>query len=98
MTKKPKQSADGFNVYETVLTSSLPDVEKSVERIHHEGFQTFAAGTLTTARVLSTGIYFVLADSQLHQHLRQELWDRIPNADDIPDLTVLESLSLLVRG
>jgi hypothetical protein len=91
--------SDMSNVFSTILSSdSLPPSEKAAGRIAQEGVVLVAAGSETTARTMTTAIYFVLKDTHgLQARLEEELQRAIPDPSSRPTLAQLQSLSWLVR-
>ena len=55
------------------------------------------AGTDTTANTLVMGAWFVLNDPAVLRKLKAELWEVIPEKEDV-DLATLEGLPYLVRS
>ena len=92
-----KERQETFNIYDTLLHSSLPADEKQPHRLHHEAFQTLGAGTLTTAKVATMATYFVLADDRLQRDLQDELHRTFGDRSSDMSVAELEKCSLLVR-
>ncbi|KAL8735549.1 MAG: hypothetical protein Q9166_000717 [cf. Caloplaca sp. 2 TL-2023] len=53
-------------------SSSLPDIEKSAARLHSEGTMLVLAGTESTAKLLSTTYYHLLAHPSMLSRVRAE--------------------------
>ena len=86
------------SIFESILRNeSLPDSEKSRDRIAQEGFEAMSGGGETTSRVLAAALFFVLAgeNSELSR-LRAELATVFKNPSSRPSWSVLEKLPYLV--
>ncbi|KAL4954540.1 cytochrome P450 [Aspergillus filifer] len=68
-------------IFHEILDSKLPPAEKVLERLADEAAVTLAAGTLTTAWVLTVGIYFIVATPSILRKLKAELEGAIPDSD-----------------
>ncbi|KAL8929508.1 MAG: hypothetical protein Q9208_001177 [Pyrenodesmia sp. 3 TL-2023] len=85
------------NVFQSILSSSLPADEKRRDRIAQEGFILMSAGGETTARTLTTAIYHLLASAgDALCALKTELATVMEYPDSRPNLSVLEQLPWLV--
>ncbi|KAL4941779.1 hypothetical protein BDV06DRAFT_235807 [Aspergillus oleicola] len=84
-------------IFHEILDSKLPPAEKVLERLADEAAVTLAAGTLTTAWVLTVGIYFIVATPSILRKLKSELETAIPDPDihTRAALTTLETLPYL---
>ena len=78
-----------------LIESSLPENEKSEERLTDEAFALIGAGTETTKQTMNCLTYFVLSDPAVLTQLKKELWEAMPNPRACPSLHVLESLPYL---
>lgn len=58
-----------------ILSSDIPESEKSTERLGRELMLVLGAGTATTTRALNLVTYYVLANPEIEQRLRNELKD-----------------------
>ena len=87
-----------INVFQSILSSrSLPMHEKEAGRIAQEGFVVLVAGGETTARVLTTATYHLLAcKGPALQKLRGELENVMVDPHDQVDVKTLEQLPWLV--
>lgn len=77
--------------------SSLPQAEKSIQRLMDEAQLLLAAGLLTTAWALSVGSFHIINDHSIFQTLRAELEAAVPDPN-VPDAfkwTELEKLPYL---
>ena len=90
-------AAQSNNIFRSILSSSLSSKEKKRDRIAQEGFVIIAAGGETTARVLATATFHLLAnqDSALAR-LKDELAIAMEDPNTIPDMRTLEKLPWLV--
>ena len=102
---KPMPSVSGstaksINVFQSILSSkSLSMKEKDASRIAQEGFVVLVAGGETTARVLVTSTYHLLAsEPYVTQKLRDEIATVMPEPHTRVDVRVLEQLPWLVRN
>ena len=86
------------NIFQSILSSGLSAAEKQQNRIAQEGFVVLVAGGETTARVLATATYHLLAnqDSVLLR-LKDELANAMEDPNMRPDVRTLEQLPWLVR-
>ena len=85
------------NLFHSILSSNLPVAEKRQDRIAQDGFVILVAGGETTARVLATATYHLLAnpDSSL-LNLKKELAVVMEDPKIRPDIRTLEQLPWLV--
>lgn len=103
LTDKVTRSPDGtatrsINVFESILASKgLSAAEKGENRIAQEGFVVLVAGGETTARVLTTATYHLLANRETALlRLKEELASVMPEPDTQVDVKSLEQLPWLV--
>lgn len=96
-------SSDGtttksINVFESILANKgLSAAEKGKNRIAQEGFVVLVAGGETTARVLTTATYHLLANPETALlKLKEELTFIMPDPDTQVDVKTLEQLPWLV--
>lgn len=84
-------------IFHEILQSDLPPNEKSLRRLGDEAQTILGAGVATTAWALSNACYYILADQDIHEHLRAELYAAIPDpsAPDALSFQQLESLPYL---
>lgn len=89
-----------INVFESILASKgLPDQEKETERLAQEGFVVLVAGVETTARVLTTATYHLLANQDTAlKRLKEEPVNEMPNGDEEVGMKSLEQLPWLVNS
>ncbi|KAF2036389.1 putative cytochrome P450 [Setomelanomma holmii] len=67
------------SVFTDILASSLPEHEKTVDRLSGEGFSLTGAGTETTAWTLSVITFYVLSQPDVQRKLAVELKDVDPS-------------------
>ena len=87
------------NIFREVLNSDLPPVEKSVDRLWHDG-QTFnIAGSETTAWALGILTYHLLTQPDILRRLKEELETVVKDGrTDETSTAELEQLPYLVSG
>lgn len=103
-TRNTEKSADEAHagnradIFQKILSSdALSPSDKTVDRLAQEGFHAITAGSETTARVLATATYFVLANKQaVMPRLQDELRTVMPYPDSKPPIRDLEQLQWLV--
>lgn len=86
------------DIFETILTSDLPPEEKTPKRMANEVFNLLVAGSLTTAKTATYGIFHVLANPDIYERARAELKEAIPDNKSMPSLKTLQKLPVLVRN
>jgi len=103
LTGQKTASSDGTptkstNVFESILANKgLSAEEKGKNRIAQEGFVVLVAGGETTARVLTTATYHLLANRETALlRLKEELASIMPDPDTQVDVKTLEQLPWLV--
>ena len=103
LTSKTTQPSDGatiksIKVFESILASRcLSAEEKDENRIAQEGFVLLVAGGETTARVLTTATFHLLANKEtVLLRLKQELATVMVDPDMELDVKTLEQLPWLV--
>ncbi|KAH7026136.1 cytochrome P450 [Microdochium trichocladiopsis] len=90
-----KDLPEGRTIFHEILTSDIPESEKQTKRLGEEALIMVIAGSDTTASTLACIMYHVLADRELLRRLKAELETVMPNPDDLPAASKLESLTLL---
>lgn len=86
------------NIFHGILSNvEIPAEEKKPRRITQEGFLVMAAGGETTARVLTTGTFHLLANKDMVVRLKAELRSIMPEPTSKVHLKTLEQLPWLVR-
>jgi len=84
-------------IFHSILSSKLPESEKSITRLSDDAQVLMMAGTLTTAWVLEVTTFWLLTLPLVLRKLKEELTEAIPNPEDIGNipLPVLEKLPYL---
>lgn len=84
-------------IFHSILDSKLPLEEKSVARLADEAQQMIMAGTTTTAWTLEVIHFWLLAQPDTLQKLKDELKAAIPNSNDVGQipLSTIEALPYL---
>ena len=93
---KEDQSNSQITIFHTLLDSSLPDSEKTVDRLADEGFVMIVAGSETTSKILSTLFYHLLANPHCLSKVQKELDEIMPDPLQLASWTNLEKLKYLV--
>lgn len=83
-------------VIESLAGANVPIHLRGLERLTNEGFSMIIAGTETTARSLSVGIYHILSDNRVQTKLREELRSVMPTPESYPTWNQLEQLPYMV--
>jgi cytochrome P450 len=92
-----KSKRDGsLSIFQGLLDSKLPASEKSTERLFCEARIVLAAGTDTTATMMTKLIFHLLADPDVLQKLKAELEGAIPDVNKLPTAAQVENLPWLV--
>lgn len=70
-----ESSTKGTNksVFHHLITSDIPESEKSSSRLQAESLIFLLAGTLTSANTLAMIVFYVLSNPHTEQRLRQDL-------------------------
>lgn len=89
-----KRSETGC-VMESICSPSMPPHMLDVKRLTNEGFAMTIAGTETTARSLSIGVYHLYSNDRVRAKLRDELRSIMPTPDSRPSWSQLEKLPYL---
>jgi cytochrome P450 len=76
---------------------SIPEKERDYYRLRDETFGLLAAGTETTARVLTAASFYLANDPRVRETLQAELKQAMPTLDSRPTWAELEQLPYLVR-
>jgi hypothetical protein len=82
-------------IFKELLDSNLPQKEKTVTRMRHEGVMLVSAAIHTTKWVLSIAMVHVLRSPNILQMLKNELFEAWPNVDDPPTFQQLEQMPYL---
>jgi cytochrome P450 len=91
-----KSGEDGQKtMFHTLRDCDLPPSEKTLQRFCDEGEILLGAGGETTAKALTTIIFYLVQNPALLSRLRQELQSVMPDPKSIPECKILESLPYL---
>ncbi|KAL8867265.1 MAG: hypothetical protein Q9174_005776, partial [Haloplaca sp. 1 TL-2023] len=71
-TEKSKP-AEQVSVFHHLLTSQIPETEKSDDRLLAESMVLIIAGTFTSAHTLSMIVYHALSEPRIGERLRRDL-------------------------
>ncbi|KAK3653622.1 hypothetical protein LTR56_004477 [Elasticomyces elasticus] len=89
-------SSGHTNVLQAIFNSTLPEEEKTFSRVAGEAMIFVGAGTETTGRTLAVTLYNILASSEVHDRLLEEIRTVIPESrSPLPPATQLEQLPYL---
>jgi cytochrome P450 len=86
---------DQRTIIHELFESSLPEAEKSVERISQEAQTLVAAGSATTSYFLKSALFFILSDKKVLARLQAELLEAIPDCNNLPPTHRLQQLPFL---
>lgn len=84
------------SIFRHIVSSDMPESERSIERLSREAMVLFGAGTATTARTMGFMSYYILRNPHMRERLGNELKDIMaayPN--DLPRWSDLEKLPYL---
>lgn len=96
--REKASSEDTFNLFQVILSSSLPESEKKPQRMGNEAFEVIGAGFLTTAKTMTVGTFHILSNPGICQRLKQELRGVLLEPHSMVDIKVLEAQPYLVSG
>lgn len=82
--------------HDLIDSPTLPEQDKSVDRLWQEAQLFLAAGTVTTATSISAALVYLLLDKSRLQILLEELETAVPNIASPPKQSELERLPYLV--
>ncbi len=80
----------------SIYESSLPNREKELDRLAHEGFVMVSAGGETTSRVLTMALFHIVSNTRVLERLQEEIMMVMPDATSSPSVKVLSELPYLV--
>ena len=94
---KANSSDERPTIFHGLLSSPLPDSEKSSARLAEEAGVLLSAGTDSTANTIAAITYHLLSNPSILQKLRKELLAAIPDAQErrFPPLNKVETLPYL---
>ncbi|KND86540.1 Trichodiene oxygenase [Tolypocladium ophioglossoides CBS 100239] len=86
------------SIFRHLISSDLPEPEKSSERFSREAMVLLWAGTATTARTMGFVSYYVLANPRIRERLREELREltacypnKVPRWADVEKVPYLQA-------
>lgn len=82
-------------VFHELLQSEIKGKDLSLELLEHEALGLLGGGIETTKNTLSVATFHVLANPAIHQRLRDELVEAIPDIKVPPSLLAIERLPYL---
>ena len=82
-------------IFHELLSSDLPLIERSYDRLWQEASSLVGAGTETTANTLTVIMYHLLANPSIMKRLKAELTAAIPDPELIPSEQDLQQLPYL---
>ncbi|KIW25414.1 hypothetical protein, variant [Cladophialophora immunda] len=89
------KTASHPTIFHEILDSSLPAAEKRTSRLADEGATVVSAGAVTTGWTLPVTVFYLLSNPAVLQHLKQELYEAIPDPTKPTALPELERLPYL---
>jgi cytochrome P450 len=84
-----------LTIFHELLSSDLPDCEKSYERLWQEGSALIGAGVETTSNTLCVALYHLTQHPDELAHLRAELEQVMPDEAQLAPWAKLEALPYL---
>ncbi|KAH8810857.1 cytochrome P450 [Xylogone sp. PMI_703] len=82
-------------IFHELLSSKLPEHEKSLSRLTDDAVITIAAGTITTSWTLCIAMYYLMTNPAILRKLREELINAIPDPTAHTPLATIENLPYL---
>lgn len=95
---KAQQKSQPESMFDAILSSNLPQPEKTIDRLWQDAFISITAGGDPPARTMTIGLYHLLSNPCYLECLQEELDQAIPNPAYLPGLKELEALPFLVRN
>ncbi|KAJ5713553.1 uncharacterized protein N7483_010734 [Penicillium malachiteum] len=93
-TEKQRNSGKKSIILESLADERIPEEERTMKRLVDEGLVITIAGTETSARALSVGIFYLLSNKSLITRLREEIAAAVPR-DQLPETWTLQQLEHL---
>lgn len=91
-----KKNVSQRTIFHGMLNSRLPPHELTLDRLHHEAASIVGGGIDTTKTALIVTSFFIISNPEVHQRLRQELLEAIPDQSaKAPKVAELEALPYL---
>ncbi|KAL1619767.1 hypothetical protein SLS56_009968 [Neofusicoccum ribis] len=82
-------------IFQAIENSALPAHEKSPSRLAQEGLTVLFAGGETGSRVLANTVYHLLANPDILNKVKGEIFEAAEGSEKLPDVKVLERLPWL---
>lgn len=95
MVRNAKEKPEHRTIFSEILDSDMPPSEKETMRLGDEALVLVIAGADTTASTEAAIIYHMLSDAEMLGRLKAELKTVMPDPNQMPDASNLESLPLL---
>lgn len=83
-------------LFQTIRNSSLPAHEKDIHRLAQEAFSVIVAGGETTARMLESGIFYIVTTPSVLKRFQDEAVRIMPDVSKTPSAKALEEVSYVV--
>ncbi|KAF1813406.1 putative cytochrome P450 [Eremomyces bilateralis CBS 781.70] len=93
--KVEKESKSDRTVFDALINSDLPPEQKSLNRLNADGNVLIIAGTDTTARALSSILFYLLKDKEMYAKLKAALMEVMPDPNNVPPWVELEKIPYL---
>lgn len=93
--RNAKDQPDGRTIFHEILRADIPDSEKSSKRLSQEAMILLIAGMETTAQTLTALTYHLLSNPPILRRLKQELELAMPDPNQLPIASKLDSLPYL---
>lgn len=85
-------------IFHAIESSGLPHSEKTPARLAQEGLTVLFAGGETGSRVLANTVYHLLANAEVLEKVKGEVFAAAAGSNKLPDVKELEKLPWLVRS
>ncbi|PNY27758.1 Trichodiene oxygenase [Tolypocladium capitatum] len=98
LTAESIEKNPNSSIFRHIVSSDLPESEKSSERLSREAMILLGAGSVTSARALGLVSYYVLSNPRIEKRLREELRevtacypDKVPRWADVEKIPYLQA-------
>lgn len=95
LLESEKLQSSSRTMFNDLLSSHLPPHELSMDRITQDAFALISAGMETTKSTLTMGVFHILKQPSIHERLKAELTDAMPDPTLILPWVDLEKLPYL---
>lgn len=82
-------------IFTSIIQSDIARSEVTHDRLQHEAISVVGAGIETTMRTLTISVYHITNNPTVHQRLREELLQAIPDPENMPSWAALQKLPFL---